>query len=71
MINGTDGTNKLLRTETRTTQAEGATLSWRVGRGRHSCHVERKDSLSRERDRDGPIREVMQIIAAQGCMNVI
>jgi hypothetical protein len=57
VIYGTDRTNKLLITENRASQAEKETPSRGARRGQHSCHMERKASLSRERDRDGPTRE--------------
>jgi hypothetical protein len=51
--------------------SQGATLSWGREGGSKALPHGRGGSLFRARDGDGPIREVLESIAAQVCMNVI
>jgi hypothetical protein len=64
-----EGGGGKLRTETRASQTQEPSLR-RVESSIAPPHA-KESSLSHEQDRDGPIRVVLQRLAAQVCMNVI
>jgi hypothetical protein len=68
---GLAGADKLI-TETRASQAqEPRQVGEWAGEGSIAPPRGEEGSLSCERDRDGPIHEVLQRLAAQVCVNVI